>query len=151
MAEYGGCAAGWVGAVRHLLDLHKGYHTPPRTHGLAGSAGGEHDRCARGGARSGLRQVEEMPNRLPVVEELLGDGVHPLWSGRACVRQRSLTATTPDQCGPERILADVDRLVMDGGGRSDLGLGASDRASSGQSYIIADNTMIIVRVRHAGR
>ena len=24
--------AGWDGAVRHLLDLHKGYHTPPRAH-----------------------------------------------------------------------------------------------------------------------
>lgn len=71
---------GWVGAVRHLLDLHKGYHTPPRAHAWQDRASGEHDGCARGGARSGLRQVEEMPNRLLVVAELPGDSVRLLWS-----------------------------------------------------------------------
>jgi len=65
--EVGG---GWVGSVRHLFDLHKGYHVPPRAHAWQDRLADGPDGCARGGTRSGLRQVEEMPNRPVVVEEL---------------------------------------------------------------------------------
>ena len=63
MAQERRAGGGWVGAVRHLLDLHKGYHAPPRAHAWQDRPVDMHDGCARGGARSGLRQVEEMPNR----------------------------------------------------------------------------------------
>jgi len=70
MAKNGGVGGGGVGSVRHLLDLHKGYRAPPRAHAWQDRLADGRDGCARGGARSGLRQVEEMPNRPVVVEEL---------------------------------------------------------------------------------
>jgi len=36
MAEVGGRRRRLLGAVRHLLDLHKGYHAPPRTYAWQG-------------------------------------------------------------------------------------------------------------------
>jgi hypothetical protein len=52
---------------------------PGRTLGRIGQAVGMIG-CARGGARSGLRQVEEMPNRLLVVVEVPGSGIGLLWT-----------------------------------------------------------------------
>jgi len=76
MAKNGGVGGGGVGSVRHLLDLHKGYRAPPRAHAWQDRLADGRDGCARGGARSGLRQVEEMPNRPVVVEELpVSEGV----------------------------------------------------------------------------
>ena len=66
--------------VRHLLDLHKGYRAPPRAHAWQDRPAVGMIGCARGGARSGLRQVEEMPNRLLVVVEVPRSGIGLLWT-----------------------------------------------------------------------
>ena len=93
------------GAVRHLLDLHKGYHTPPRAHawqdqpavGIIGAPG-----VARGQGFARSRRCRTGSSWLRSARQQREESTVDARAGGECLTERQPPGQRPDQPGRRR-------------------------------------------------